>query len=131
MAPALRQAFPVILATLAGAVYFSPELNDEIRSIGTSGLWMAAMIWSYAFEPKLEPVIHLPRIIWEDRDGGEKFSIVMFHLLIAAGATFFASQMVQMALAGDGNAWMAIPAAAIVVSTGWLIWSNWKNRNAR
>lgn len=131
MAVPFRQQLPVVLAVLAMAVHFAPELTVEQRSFGSSALWLAAMLWNFAFSPKVEPVEQPPRIIWDERDDGEKFSLVMFHLVIGTVASILAYQILQQAVSPEGQIWMVMPAILIMASTCWLIWSNWKNRNAR
>jgi hypothetical protein len=131
MAVSSRQQFPAILMMIAGMIHFAPALTPELRSLGTTGFWIAAMIWNFAFSPTPQAVDQPPRIIWDERDEGEKFSIVMFHLLICTVALFMAYQIILSAYAPDGSRWIIGAAMAIVASTSWLIWSNWKNRNAR
>ena len=127
----LRQQFSAILALMAVAVFFAPELSAEQRSLGTSALWLAAIVSDLLFSPKIAPAQQLPRIIWDDRDEGEKFTIVMFHLLLASFGLFMSYQIALGALEADGVIWLVIPAAFIAASTVWLIWTNWKKRNAR
>ena len=131
MAIPLRQQFSAVLILMAVAVHFAPELSSEQRSLGTSGLWLAAILWDAVFSPKTAPVQQPPRIIWDDRDEGEKFTIVMFHLLLSSFGLFMAYQIALGALETDGVFWLIIPAALIAASTVWLVWTNWKNRNAR
>ncbi len=131
MAIPLRQQFSVVLLLMAVAVHFAPELSAEQRSLGTSALWLAAILWDAVFSPKTAPIQQPPRIIWDDRDEGEKFTIVMFHLLLSSFGLFMAYQTMLGATSADGVSWLIIPAALIAVSTVWLVWTNWKNRNAR
>jgi hypothetical protein len=131
MAIPLRQQFSAVLLMMAVAVHFAPELSAELRSIATSGLWLAAILWDSVFAPKVELADSLPRIIWDDRDEGEKFSIVMFHLLLAGFGLFMANQVAVKAIGDDGVLWLIIPAALIAGSTVWFVWTNWSNRNVR
>lgn len=131
MAIPLRQQFSAVLALMAVAVFFAPELSAEQRSLGTSAFWLAAIVADLLFSPKTAPNQQPPRIIWDERDEGEKFTIVMFHLLLASIGLFMAFQIARGALETDGVIWLIIPAAFIAASTVWLIWTTWKNRNAR
>jgi hypothetical protein len=131
MAISKYQQFPALLYLFAGAIMFFPELSSEQRSIGTTGLWLTATLLSFLFSPKQEPKSKLPRIIWSERDEGEKFSIIMFHLLLATFGMFIAYLVALEAIAVDGALWLIIPAALIAASTVWMIWTNWSNRNAR
>jgi hypothetical protein len=116
---------------MAVAIQFAPELSAQNRSLGTSALWIAAMFWNYATAPKIDLGERPPQIIWDERDEGEKFTIVMFHLVLLGVAMLIAYAMVDVANSPEGHWWMNFPAAMVVGSSLWLIWNNWNDRNAR
>ena len=121
---------PGALALLAILVQFGPELSDTQRSLGSSSLWLAAMLFNFTVSsPDLDE--KPPRIIWDERDGGEQFSIIMFHLLLLCISFFIAYRIALDANAPDGAKWMNILAALVAASGIWLMWSNWKKRNDR
>ncbi len=130
MAIPFRKNLPALLLLLAILTQFTPQLSDFQRSLASSGLYFAAVqIYLVISPPDLgeKP----PRIIWDERDSGEQFSIVMFHLLLLSISFFIAYQIASNANAPDGSKWMNILAAMVIVSGLWFVWSNWKNRNAR
>jgi hypothetical protein len=131
MAIPFRSYVSKILLLFALVIYLAPELSEQVRSLGASFFTIAAAIWNWIFGPKPDPADRMPRIIWDERDGGEKFSIIMFHLMLLIGGLTLAFAIARTANSPDGIWWMVFPAAVIAASTTWLIWSNWKNRNAR
>jgi hypothetical protein len=132
MAPMMtvRKNVPVVLALVALVVQFSPQLSDAQRSIGSSGLWLAAVIFNILVSPdNLED--SPPRIIWDERDSGEQFTIVMFHLLLLTISFFIAYQIAADANDDGGASWMNVLASLVAASGIWLVWTNWNKRNVR
>lgn len=130
MAMPVQKYLPGMLALLALFVHFSPQLSQTQQSLGSTALWAVALLINFNLSPSdfgEKP----PRIIWDERDSGEQFSIVMFHLLLLTISFFIAYQIASDANAPDGAKWMNILAAAVAASGIWLIWSNWKKRNDR
>lgn len=125
-----RKNVPLVLALMAILVQFSPQLSDLQRSMASSGLWLAAVIFSHLISPH-DLGERSPRIIWDERDSGEQFTIVMFHLLLLAVSFFIAYQIAADAN-NDGDAtWMNVLATIVAASGIWLVWTNWKKRNVR
>ena len=72
-----------------------------------------------------------PSIPWTRRDAGEKFSIIMAHLLMAIFVLFFAALLTGLNDDTPAPAWRIVLAAVLVTGTAWQFWRNWINRNAR
>ena len=130
MALSINKSIPALLMMIAIMMQFSPQLFDAQRSIGSSVFWCVAIILNFMISP---PNLgeRPPRVIWSERDGGEQFSIVMFHLLLLGASFFIAYQIALEANSLEGAKWMNILAAIVAASGIWLVWKNWKNRNAR
>ena len=130
LATTARKNLPLVLALMAILAQFSPQLSEAQRSLGSSVLWLAAMIFSHLVSPHdLED--SPPRIIWDERDSGEQFTIVMFHLMLLTVSFFIAYQIAANANNDGGARWMNVLATMVAASGIWLVWTNWKKRNVR
>lgn len=126
MSPTLRAAAGTFLAVFAAAIWFLPSIDDEVKAL----LGLCVMVVSAIVHPQTsesENQGQLPRIIWAERDTGEKFSIIMFHAVILVALAFLAMQLAQLVDGILGN----ILAASVMCAGVWLTVRNWKNRNAR
>jgi hypothetical protein len=130
MALRFNKHLPAMLALLAIIVQFAPELSETQRSLGSSGLWLAAIILNFIVAPP-DLGEKPPRIIWDERDSGEQFSIAMFHILLLCISFFIAYRIALDANAPDGVKWMNILAVLVAASGIWLVVANWKKRNDR
>jgi hypothetical protein len=126
-----RRYIPIILLVIAPAFQVLTELTEQQQALGTASFYILAAIANMYFAPITRPTDRMPRIIWDERDEGEKLSIVMFHALIALGGGFFAYSTLQIGLSQDGTLLLVIPAIGTALATCWFIWTNWSNRNAR
>ena len=112
-----------------GAIYFAPGIPGDVRQVSAMTVMMFAMLINRQGQPAFGPR-PLQRI-WDERDSGEKFSIVMFHVLIGSFIGFLVWQQVQMALGPNGAWWQFVLAGMVTVASIWAVWRNWSNRNAR
>ena len=71
-----------------------------------------------------------PSIPWDRRDAGEKFSIIMFHVVIAAAGLFAAWLLAGFGEDTPAPLWRIALAAALVTIMAWKLWRNWTMRNA-
>ncbi len=126
-----RKYIPGLMLVVAAAFQVVSELTEQQQDIGTAGFWILAAIANWYFSPVQKPADRLPRIIWDERDAGERFSIVMFHALIALGGGYVSYTTLQSGLSPGGNLLLVFPAIGIALATCWFIWTNWSNRNAR
>ena len=126
----LRAALSTALVVLAGAVYFTAVVPEGFRALVSPGILLVSML----VQPRAKRDDAGPRparIIWDERDAGQKLSIVMFHALILGFAAFLAWQAGTAAY-GEAGAWWQIPLAVLFMAAVlWLTQRNWSNRNAR
>ena len=125
----LRHLTAVVGAILVGAIYFVPGIPDNARQLTAMSVLMVSVIINRRNEPAFGP--RPPQGIWDERDSGEKFSIIMFHVLIGSFIAFLVWQQIQMALGANGAWWQFALAAMVTVASVWALWRNWSNRNAR
>lgn len=71
-----------------------------------------------------------PSIPWGQRDAGEKFSIIMFHVIIGTGGLFAAWLLAGFGEDSPAPLWRIALAAALVTIMAWKFWRNWTMRNA-
>ena len=108
------------------AVWIIPTIDDFARTTFGTGLMLLSAI-AYPNNRSTEEADTVPRITWNERDVGERFSMVMFHLVILLGIAFFA-----WTLATSVEGWVGdVLAAALICAGIWLAVKNWKRRNAR
>jgi magnesium-transporting ATPase (P-type) len=125
----IRQLTAAVAVMLMGAVYFAPGIPDNMRQITALSLLLLSVLITRHREPATEP--NSPRRIWDERDSGERFSMIMVHVLIGSSITFLVWQQVQMATGPNGAWWQFVLAGLVTVSSIWAVWQNWSSRNAR
>ena len=121
----IRSAIGILLATLSATLLFAPEVGPWERStIGTALMAVSLLIF-----PQATPQVSddRPPILWRDRDPGQQFSIIMFHVVMLGFVGFMAFQIANVF---EGLLGIVL-AAAILCAGVWLTVRNWKNRNAR
>ena len=125
----IRHLIAVLGVILVGAIYSAPGIPDNMRQFTAMTVLMLFVLISRRSGSTIGP--RPPQLIWDERDSGEKFSIVMFHLLIGCFIGFLVWQQTQLALGPNGAWWQLVLAGLVVVATIWTVWRNWSNRNAR
>ena len=125
----IRHLTAVVSVILMGAVYFAPGIPDNMRQITAMSLLLLSVLITRHREPATEPKPQ--RRIWDERDSGERFSMIMVHVLIGSFIAFLVWQQVQMALGPNGAWWQFVLAALVTVASIWALWRNWSSRNAR
>ncbi|WP_143738122.1 hypothetical protein [Erythrobacter donghaensis] len=116
---------------LAGvALLFLIDKNSQ----NLAGLFaaVACLALSIGVQPRDERALaeRGPPILWDRRDAGEKFSIIMFHLVIAVGVLFTAGLLAGVGGEAPVPLWRVALAAGLVTMVAWKFWRNWTMRNA-
>lgn len=93
---------------------------------------MVCLALSIGVQPRNDRVLaeRGPPIPWDRRDAGEKFSIIMFHLVIAVGVLFTAGLLAGVGQEAPAPWWRVALAAGLVTIVAWKFWHNWTMRNA-
>lgn len=122
----VRAVVGMTALVLSAVVWFGPFLNEEQRPLVGYSLLMISILLDGS--DRRESSGEYPaQIAWQDRDVGQKFSIIMFHLLIMALASVMAWGMATRIDAWYGP---VLGALGMTAALG-ISWRNWKNRNAR
>jgi hypothetical protein len=123
-----------ILSALFWLVGMALLLLVDKDSQNLAGLFsaMACLALSIGVHPRDERALaeRGPPIPWDRRDAGEKFSIIMFHLVIATAALFTAGLLAGVAEDRPAPLWRIALAAGLVTMVAWKFWRNWTMRNA-
>ena len=125
----VRHLIAVLGVMLIGAIYYVPGIPDNMRQLTAMTVLLLSVLINRRSGTAIGP--RPPQRIWDERDSGEKFSIVMFHLLVGSFIGFLVWQQVQMALGPNGAWWQFVLAGMVTVASIWAVWRNWSNRNAR
>jgi hypothetical protein len=125
----LRQAAGVLYATLLVGIYFVPGIPDNFRQPTAMTVLLLYVLINRRSKPAW--AANPPRRIWVERDMGEKFSIVMFHVLVGTFIAFLVWQQLQMAMGPNGEWWQFVLAGLVTAASIWAVWRNWSSRNAR
>lgn len=111
---------------LGAAFTFGPFLAEESRDFAGMGcLLLGALLGSERTGDRAEsqPL----RVIWEERDPGQKFTLIMFHIVLLSVIAAFAWNLTTKI-----DAWYGAALGAFVLTAALaLTWRNWKKRNAR
>lgn len=93
---------------------------------------VACLALSIAVQPRDERALaeRGPPIPWDRRDAGEKFSIIMFHIVVGLLALFTAGLLAGIGEEGPAPLWRIALGAGLVTMVAWKLWRNWTMRNA-
>jgi putative copper export protein len=93
---------------------------------------VACLALSVGVQPRDERVLaeRGPSIPWDRRDSGEKFSIIMFHIVIAVGVLFTAGLLAGVGGDAPAPLWRTALGMGLVTMVAWQFWRNWTKRNA-
>jgi hypothetical protein len=92
---------------------------------------MACLALSIGVQPRDQRALaeRGPHIPWDQRDAGEKFSIIMFHFFAAIGVLFTAGLLAGVGGDAPAPLWRIALGAGLVTMVAWQFWRNWKKRN--
>lgn len=93
---------------------------------------MACLAISVGVQPRDERALaeRGAPIAWDQRDAGEKFSIIMFHFFVGIGVLFTAGLLAGIGADSPVPFWRTALGAGLVTIMAWQFWRNWTKRNA-
>lgn len=125
LSQSVKAMIGLLFFAIGAALAFGPFLSDDERSLVGCAFLIGGLLFSE--RPRHDDDSERPSpITWAERDGGQRFSIIMFHIVIL---TFAAA--ISWTMTTGFDAWYGPVLGALTLTTTiWLTFRNWKNRNA-